>query len=182
MDLPVTKPGYQVFSSYFIVEYIGAKQMAPYGWRELDLEDNWHHMMVELANAFEMYVANPRHLDRIEEEAKLLLNFDIRVENVEVPDCFICIDHRVHVYLKDVVSDTRSKLIFIVKKKQEIKKLQRRAAETISNFVSKKEDFEHLEVPKRLFAYLNEVYDEMISGKIMEGYIRNSEGQNGRPS
>ena len=53
-------------------------------------------------------------------------------------------------------------LIFKVKKKQEVKKLQTLAAETISDLVSQKEDFEHLEIPKQLLSDLNEAYDDII--------------------
>ena len=41
-----------------------------------------------------------------------------------------------------------------------MKTLQTLAAETISECISKREDFEHLEVPKQLLAELNQSYDD----------------------
>ena len=61
----VTKPGYQVFSSSFIVEYIAGYQI--WGGEEdeerKDLEDEDNHMiMVRLVNMFEMW---PRDKARV---------------------------------------------------------------------------------------------------------------------
>ena len=149
--MPITKPGDQVCSSSFIVEFISAKVEG----EEEELVDNWHHIMVQLVNAFEMW---PQDMYRIMME----VDFDttnIRVERVWINSTFSRIK-RVHVYTEvDFVFKT--KLTFFVKKKQEMKTLQTLAAETISNLVSKEKDFEHLEVPKLLLPDLNEAYDDI---------------------
>ena len=155
MDPPATKPGYKVCSSSFIVEFVAAQQ--------IELEGNWHRMMIFLVNAFEMW---PRNMARIEREAKLVPDFDFRVERVKITISTCYRIKRVHVHLKDITSDIKSILIFYVKKKQEMKKLQTLAAETISDCVSRKEDFEHPEIPKHLLVDLIEVYHDIWRGNI----------------
>ena len=59
------------------------------------------------------------------------------------------------------MSNIKSIYIFEVKKKQEMKTLQTLAAETISECISKREDFEHLKVPKQILSNLNESYDDI---------------------
>ena len=143
MDSPVIKPGYQVCSSSFIVEFIDAKKI---GDDDVEEENNWHHTMVQLANAFEML---PNDMDRIEREA---VDFNLRI-----------IDRYSRIKRAIVHFRPRQRLtltlVFKVKKKQE--KLLTLAAGIISDCVSKKEDFEHLEVPKELLADLNEAYDDI---------------------
>ena len=121
--------------------------------------DNWRHLMIQLVNAFEMW---PMDMAKIEREAVDFGNFDIRVKKVKINHTFSRIKRVcVYVYIEKVFSDKRLKLIFFVKKKQEMKALQTIAAETISNCVLKKKHFEHLEVPKPLLADLNEAYDNI---------------------
>ena len=143
MDTPVIKPGYQVCSSSFIVEFIDAKKI---GDDDVEEENNWHHTMVQLANAFEML---PNDMDRIEREA---VDFNLRI-----------IDRYSRIKRAIVHFRPRQRLtltlVFKVKKKQE--KLLTLAAGIISDCVSKKEDFEHLEVPTHLLADLNEAYDDI---------------------
>ena len=48
MDLSVkTKPGYKVFSQSFIAVFIAGNR------KELEEDNNWHDLMMHLANAFE---------------------------------------------------------------------------------------------------------------------------------
>ena len=143
MDSPVTKPGYQVCSSSFIIEFVRGSE-----------PNNCHHMMVQLVNAFEMW---PRDMARVEREA---VNSNRYIERVKIIDNVSRIK-RVLVFfdLKDDFPPHRLLLIFVVKKKQE--KLLKLAAGIISDCVSKREDFEHLEVPKHLLADLNEAYDDI---------------------
>ena len=149
----LTEPGDKECSSSFILEFTAAKVK---GEGE-ELVDNWRHLMIQLVNAFEMW---PMDMAKIEREAVDFGNFDIRVKKVKINHTFSRIK-RVCVYMEEVLGDKRSKLIFFVKKKQEMKTLQTLAAEKISNCVSKKKDFEHLEVPKPLLADLNEAYDNI---------------------
>ena len=60
----------------------------------------------------------------------------------------------------------KSMLIFSVKKIQEMKKLRTLAAKKISDCVSRKEDFEHPEIPKHLLVDLIEVYHDIWRGNI----------------
>ena len=147
------KPGYQVCSSSFIVEFIAAKQ---FNYEDEEEENNWHNMMVHLVNAFEMW---PRDMARIEREAVK----DFNVERVQITDTFTRIKNKeVHVHLQDDTTPEILVLVFEVKKKVKLLTL---AARTISDCVSKKEDFEHLEIPKQLLANLNEAYDDIWRGK-----------------
>ena len=147
MDLPATKPGYQLCSSSFIVKFIGAWKI----WgREVE-NYNWHYMMVHLVKAFEMW---PWDMARIEREA---VEFNLWIGMVQITDRFSPI--------KRVVVNFPPKrlvLIYEVKRKQEMKKLRTLAAETISDLVSKKKDFETLEVPNELLTDMNEAYDDII--------------------
>ena len=149
--MPVTKPGYQVCSSSFIVKFFSGNKF------ELEECINWKDMMMHLLNAFEMW---PWDMARIERET---MDFDIWVERVEITDTFSRIK-RVNVHLDETLRypPARLMLTFEVKRKQEMKKLLTLAAETVSDFVSKKEDFEHLEVPEPVLADLNEAYDDII--------------------
>ena len=174
----VTKPGYQVFSSSFIVEYIAGYQI----WGEeededrKDLEDEDNHMiMVRLVNTFKMW---PRDMARVEREVELLLDVDIRSERPDMPGINL-FTNRVHirndtisrkpgeriktvdVHVQNESDGIKLLYIFEVKKKQEMKTLQTLAAETISECISKREDFEHLKVPKQILANLNEAYDDI---------------------
>ena len=149
--MPLTKPGDRVCSSCFIVEFISAKVEG----EEEEMVDNWHHIMIQLVEMFEMW---PMDMYRIQD-----LDFEtthIRVERVWIDFTFSRIK-KVRVYIEEVYSDIKAKLIFFVKKKQEMKTLQTLAAETISNCVSEEKDFEHLEVPKLLLDDLNEAYDDI---------------------
>ena len=147
LKMPVTKPGYQMCSSSFIVEFISAKVEG----EEEEIEDNWDHIMIQLVHAFDIW---PMNMARIEREVfwRYFGNFDIRIKRVRIKHTFSRIK-RVDVYI-----DQRTKLTFFVKKKQEMKTLQTLSAETISNCVSKEKDFKHLEVPKLLLADLSEAY------------------------
>ena len=148
-----TKPGFLVYSSSFIIQFTAVKVKS----EEEELVDNWCNIMFPLVKAFERW---PRDMARIEREAADSKCFDIMVKRVKIDHTFSRIK-RVCVYMEEVLGDKRSKLIFFVKKKQEMKTLQTLAAEKISNCVSKKKDFEHLEVPKPLLADLNEAYDNI---------------------
>ena len=180
MDIPVTKPGDQVFSSSFIVEFIKAQDICGEVQDEdeyrkaLEYEDG-HMIMRDLVNAFEMW---PRDMARVKREAESLLDYDINSEWVRIPGKYFFTNwvqisddtisrrpgdriRRVHVHLKEEMSNIKSIYIFEVKKKQEMKTLQTLAAETISECISKREDFEHLEVPKQLLTELNQSYDDI---------------------
>ena len=147
MDSSVTKPGYPVCSSTFIIEMVAGR------WDEKE-ENNWPlvQLMVKLVNTFEKW---PRDMARVEREA---VDFSRNIERVKIIDTVSRIK-RVHVHLKYNFTPQRLMLIFVVKKKQE--KLLKLAARIISDCVSKREGFEHLELPKHLLADLNEAYDDI---------------------
>ena len=175
----LTKPGYQVFSSSFIVEYIAGYRI----WGEDEDEDredlkdgeDCHMIMMDLIDTFEMW---PRNMARVEKEVELLLDVDIRSEIPEMPgiNAFTNWVHisndtisrklgerikTVDVHVQHKRDDIKLLYIFEVRKKQEMKTLQTLAAETISECISKREDLEHLKVPKQLLAYLNESCDDV---------------------
>ena len=147
MVSPVTKLGYPVFSSTFIIE------LAVGRWDEEE-ENNRPlvQLMVKLVNAFEKW---PRDMARVEREA---VDFSRNIERVKIIDT-VSRTKRVHVHLKYSSTPEKFMLIFVVQKKQE--NLLKLAAGIISDCVSKREDFEHLEVPTHLLADLNEAYDDI---------------------
>ena len=153
----LTRPGYRVRSSSFIIEFNSAKAKG----EEEELVGNWHHIMIQLVNAFEMW---QRDMYRITREVDFG-RFDIRVKRIKINHTFSRIK-RVCVYIEEVFGDKRSELIFFVEKNQEIKTLQTLAAEKVSNCLSRKKDFEYLEVPKLLLADLNEAYDNIWRGNL----------------
>ena len=169
MDCSVkTKPGYQVFSPSFVAVFIGGNR------EELEERKNWHDMMKELLNAFEKW---PRDMSEVAWEAgttwiwNSILYHGIKDIRIKISNNKFSrkpgdrIKAVVHVLLGDY-NGIQSMLTFEVKKKQEMKKLQTLSAETVSDFVSKKEDFEHLEVPDELLTNLNEAYDDIWRGKM----------------
>ena len=177
MELHTTKPGYKVSSSSFIVEFIAARRIwgEEEGEYREELEDDCDMIMMDLVNAFQMW---PGDMAMVKREAQMLLDLDIRSENIERPgintfknkvqisnDTFSRKPgdriKKVHVHLKDEDANIKLMYIFEVKKKQEMKMLQTLAAEKISNCVSKKKDFEHLEMPKQLLSDLNKSYDDI---------------------
>ena len=163
MDLTVTKTGYQVVSPSYIAVFVAGSR------EELEERNNWHDMMKHLLDAFEMWPENMARVGKmaaIEWICSSILDYkDFRDIGVEIGnDTFSRkpgdrIKTVFHVHLTDH-KDIQSMLIFEVKKrKEEMKMLQTLAAETISSCVSKKEDFEYLEVPKQLQEDLNKAYD-----------------------
>ena len=115
--------------------------------------------MVQLVNAFEKW---PKDMERVEREA---VDSNLSIKRVEIFDTLFRIKRvHVHVELEDLPHQ-RLVLKFVVKKKQE-KKLLTLAAETLSDSVSKREDFEHLEVPNELLTDLNEAYDDIWRGNM----------------
>ena len=162
MNLPVTKPGYQVVFPSFIAVFIAGSR------KELEERNNWHNMMKDLLYACEMW---PGNMARVGTEAAYMwmyssiLDINIKYIRVEISnDTFSGkpgdrIKTVFHVHLTDH-KDIQSMLTFEVKKKkEEMKMLQTLAAETISSCVSKKEDIEYLELPKQLQEDLNKAYD-----------------------
>ena len=129
----LTEPGDKECSSSFILEFTAAKVQ---GEGE-ELVDNWRHLMIQLVNAFEMW---PMDMAKIEREAVDFGNFDIRVKKVKINHTFSRIK-RVCVYIEKVFNDKRLKLIFFVKKKQEMKALQTIAAENNIKLCFKEETF-----------------------------------------
>ena len=161
MDCSVkTKPGYQVFSQYFVAVFIGGNRV--------EMEKRGHDMMKELLNAFEKW---PRDMSEVGWEAGFTWMWNSILYH-DIKDIRIKIKPRdrikafVHVLLGDY-NGTQSMLTFEVKKKQEMKMLQTFAAETISNCFSKKEDINYLRVPKPLLTDLNNEYDKIwrVAGK-----------------
>ena len=191
MDTPVIKPGYQVCSSSFIIEFIATQQMEEEDgneeekeevnrgfWRELELENRqyWHWFMVKLVAEFECWHKFGNGMWDMAGIEEFIPTFHNGVKRIQITttDTFSRIK-RIHVYLKDFITDKNSMCIFEVKKKQELKTLQTLAAETISNHVSRKKDFEHLDIPKQLLTDLNESYDniwrENLKCKNCNGYL-----------
>ena len=183
-DETVTNPGDQVFSSSFSVEYIAGYRI----WGEEEDENREEDedcgygdclfLMVLLVNTFEMW---PRDMSRVEKETELFLDNEFWSERDEMPG-INTFTSRVHisndtisrkpgeriktvdVHVKEEEDNIKFRYIFEVTKvevKQEMKTLQTLTVETIADLVSKKEDFEHLKVPKQLLAYLNESYDDV---------------------
>ena len=163
MDLTVTKPGYQVVSPSYIAVFVAGSR------EELEERNNWHDMMKQLLNAFEMWPENMVKVGKtaaIEWICSSILDYkDFRDIGVEIGnDTFSRkpgdrIKTVFHVHLTDY-DGIQSMLTFEVKKKkEEMKMLQTLAAETISGCVSKKEDIENLELPKPLLMDLNKAYD-----------------------
>ena len=107
MDSPeiVTKPGYQVCSSSFIVEFVAG------GWKEEE-ENNWHHMMVQLVNAFEKW---PKDMARVEREA---VDSNLSIKRVEIFDTLSRIK-KVHVHVDpEDLPHQRLTLLFEVRSKK----------------------------------------------------------------
>ena len=162
-DRLATKPGYQVVSPSFVAVFIAGNRA------ELEKRRNWHVMMMELLNSFEMW---PRDMARVGSEAAInwIFRIDLNIRDIGVhisSDTFSQkpgdrIKTVVHVHITDYYG-TQSTVIFEVKKKPklEMKMLQTLAAETILSCISKKEDVECLEVPKELLRDLNKAYDEI---------------------
>ena len=169
MDLSVkNKPGYKVYSESFIAVFI-----AGYG-KEFEEDKNWDDLMMIMANEFEKrprdyYDLLPPLLDAAHSWISISIpdvrNFHISLlgneKFYESPgDKSKAV---LHVHLEDFTTRKQSTLIFELKKKPEMKMLQSLAAETISSYISKKEDIKYLEaeVPKLLLEDLNKAYDEI---------------------
>ena len=190
MDSPKTlKPGYQVaFRSFHLVFIDGQVKegnrimrnarsatttmtMRPLLTAAYHIQKcDWHNMMTELVNAIE---EEQRDMSWVgywvfSRSFKDMLDINIRDVRIKIiNDRFSRkpgdrIKSFAHVLLKDF-NGILSTLIFEVKKKPEMKMLQSLAAETISSYISKKEDIKYLEaeVPKLLLEDLNKAYDEI---------------------
>ena len=166
----ITKKGYQLASSSFILKFVSARQKKLENRVHLEEYTNWRGPMVELINVFEKW---PRDVSMVEKEAAIKIKEWVRHRSVQGGGEELVLNVRIQITDKMYHKQDRIKTVFLhfnderktllmfeIKKKQKMSMLRTIAAEKVSGLLAKKEDIKDLEVPRDVIADLTQAFDD----------------------
>ena len=167
----ITKKGYQLASSSFILKFVSARQKKMENRVHLEEYTNWRGVMEELINTFEKW---PKDVNMVEKEAAIKIREwvlhrsvqgggeELVLNNVRVQimDKMYYKQDKVKIVYLHFNDERKTLLMFEIKKKQQLSMLRTLAAEKISGLLTKKEDIKDLEVPRDVIDDLNQAFDD----------------------
>lgn len=163
----ITKKGYQLASSSFVLKFVSARQKKLDSRVYLEEHTNWRGVMVELINVFDKW---PRDVGMVEKEAAVkirewVLNQEggeglVLDVSVKIMDKIYHKQDRLKFVYLHFNDERKTLLVFEIKKKQKMSMLRSLAAEKVSGFIAKKDDIKELEVPRDVIDDLHEAFDD----------------------